>query len=358
MEKKTPLYEDHVNLKGKIVPFAGYLLPVQYEDTGLTKEHMATREACGLFDVSHMGEIMCTGKDALANLNYILTNDFTNMKIGQARYTVMCYENGGSVDDLIVYKLGEEKYMLVPNASNKDKDYAHILKYAFGDVKFEDISDTIAQIAVQGPKAQGIMEKLSNDLPEKYYTATPDGKVGDITCLISKTGYTGEDGYELYCNSADASKLWNMLLEAGKEEGILPCGLGARDTLRLEASMPLYGHELDENTTPLQAGLKFAVKLDKEKFVGKEAMVEVPITRKRVGLKVTGRGIVREDAELYIGDKLIGKTTSGTQVPFLNLPVAMAYVDVDCTEVGTAVTAVVRGRKVETEIIPLPFYKK
>ncbi len=357
MEKKTPIYDEHVKLKGKIVPFAGYLLPVQYE-TGLIKEHLAVRQECGLFDVSHMGEIICSGKDALENLNHILTNDFTNMKVGQARYTVMCYENGCAVDDLIVYKLNEQSYLLVVNASNKDKDYEHIKKCAFGEVRFKDVSDAVGQIAIQGPKAETIMRKLTDTLPEKYYAGIPDTYIKGILCLISRTGYTGEDGYEIYVKTAETKKLWNLLLEAGADEGLIPCGLGARDTLRLEASMPLYGHELSEDITPLQAGLKFAVKLDKPDFIGRNAMADIPVTRKRIGLKVVGKGIIRENAPLFLGEKEVGMTTSGTHAPYLGYPVAMAYVDIDSTEVGTKLIAEVRGRKIEAEIIPLPFYKK
>ncbi len=356
MENKTPIYDQHVNLKGKMVDFAGFILPVQYE-AGVIKEHLAVRNSCGLFDVSHMGEITCKGPDALKNLNYILTNDFTNMEVGQARYSVMCYPDGGAVDDLIVYKLAEDDYFIVVNASNKDKDYEHILKHAFGQVKFEDVSDLVGQIAIQGKKAKEIMEKLTDNLPEKYYTAITDVDINGIKCMVSQTGYTGEDGYEIYANTSDTAALWDILLKTGGED-IIPCGLGARDTLRLEASMPLYGHELTADINPLQAGLKFAVKMAKEEFIGKKAMEEAVITTKRVGLKVVGKGIVREDAPLFIEDKQVGVTTSGTMVPYLNYPVVMAYVDIDHSQMGTKLIAEVRGRKIEVEIVPMPFYKK
>ena len=360
MELKTPLYEAHVKAGGKIVPFGGYLLPVQYKE-GVIKEHMAVRTQAGLFDVSHMGEILCQGKDALANLQMMLTNNFDNLTDGQARYSPMCNEQGGTVDDLIVYKKGAEDYFIVVNAANKDKDYQWMLDHQFGEVTFTDVSDQYAQLALQGPKAMEILRKLApeENIPKKYYHAVFDTEAAGIPCIISKTGYTGEDGVEIYLDSARAQEMWDALLEAGKEEGLIPCGLGARDTLRMEAAMPLYGHEMDEQVTPLEAGLGFAVKMTKEDFIGKKALEEKgEPARKRIGLKVTGRGIIREHQDVYLGDRLIGHTTSGTHCPYLGCPVAMALVDADCTEPGTKVEADVRGRRVEAQIVPLPFYKR
>lgn len=275
MELKTPLYEAHVRAGGKMVPFAGYLLPVQYQ-TGVIKEHMAVRQAAGLFDVSHMGEILCEGPDALANLQRLLTNSFVNLTDGQARYSPMCNERGGTVDDLIVYKRSDNHYLIVVNAANKDKDYQWMLDHQSGDVIFRDVSEGYAQLALQGPKAMKILGKLAREesIPKKYYHAVFDGEVAGIPCIVSRTGYTGEDGVELYLDSAQAEEMWEALLEAGKEEGLIPCGLGARDTLRMEAAMPLYGHEMDEEVTPLEAGLGFAVKMAKEDFIGKKAMEE------------------------------------------------------------------------------------
>ena len=359
-ERKTPLYETHLAYKGKMVPFAGYILPVQYE-TGVVKEHMAVRTACGLFDVSHMGEILCKGPDALKNLNWLLTNDYTVMADGQARYSPMCNEAGGVVDDLIVYKVRDELYFIVVNAANKDKDFAWMEAHQIGDVEFEDISDQVAQLALQGPKALEILRKLTReeDIPEKYYTFKLQGNVKGISCMISKTGYTGEEGVELYCAPADAPALWEALMEAGKEEGLIPCGLGARDTLRLEAAMPLYGHEMDEEVTPLETGLGFAVKMSKEDFIGKKALEEAGEPgRKRVGLKVSGRGIIREEQPVYLEEEKIGTTTSGTHCPYLGYPVAMALVDAAYATEGTLVNVEVRGRMVEAQMVPLPFYKK
>ncbi|MDD3254112.1 MAG: glycine cleavage system aminomethyltransferase GcvT [Lachnospiraceae bacterium] len=359
MEQKTPLYDVHVSCGGKIVPFAGYLLPVQYQ-TGVIKEHNTVRTGCGMFDVSHMGEITCIGPDALNNLNHILTNDFSEMYDGQARYSPMCYENGGVVDDLIVYKVRDDHYFIVVNASNKDKDFAWMKQHEDGQAVFTDISETVGQIALQGPKADEILAKLAKpeDFPVKYYSANFHAEAAGIPCVISKTGYTGEDGYELYMAADQAPAMWAALMEAGAEYGLIPCGLGARDTLRLEAAMPLYGHEMDEHITPLETGLKFAVKLKKAEFIGKEALeAEVP-GRKRIGLKVTGRGIIREHEDLYLGDRVIGMTTSGTHAPYLGYPIAMALVEADAVQLGDRVEADVRGRRVEAEVVALPFYKK
>ena len=360
MELKTPLYETHVQHKGKIVPFAGYLLPVQYE-SGVITEHMAVRTACGLFDVSHMGEILCEGKDAIKNLNQMLTNDYTTMYDGQARYSPMCNENGGVVDDLIVYKVKEDHYFIVVNAANKDKDFAWMKAHEFGDVVFTDISEKVAQIALQGPKAEDILKKLVSEdmIPTKYYSAKFDCEINGMKCVISRTGYTGEDGFEFYLAAEEAANMWELLLETGKEDGLICCGLGARDTLRLEAAMPLYGHEMNDEITPLEAGLGIFVKMGKEDFIGKKAIEEKGAPKqKRVGLKVTGRGIIREHSDVFVGEKKIGITTSGTHCPYLKAPLAMAIIDTDCTELGTVVEVDVRGRRVAAEVVKLPFYKK
>ena len=361
MERKTPLYDAHVKAGGKMVPFAGYILPVQY-GTGVNKEHLAVRTAVGMFDVSHMGEILCEGPDALANLNHILTNDFTSMKVEQARYSPMCNEQGGTVDDLIVYKFGEEKYFLVVNAANKDKDFQWMLDHQQGDVAFTDVSDQYAQIAVQGPKAMDVVRKLAKeeDLPQKYYWAKTASQVAGMPCIVSKTGYTGEDGVEIYLPAARAEKMWEALLDAGEEFGLIPCGLGARDTLRMEAGMPLYGHEMDDEISPISAGLGFAVKMKKDEFIGKGPMEEAGEPDiVRVGLAVTGRGIVREHQDIYDteGNK-VGLTTSGTKTPCCEKPIAMARVPKEFSGIGTRLVVDVRGRQVETEVIPLPFYKR
>lgn len=360
MEQKTPLYDRHVSCHGKMVPFAGYLLPVQYEQ-GVIAEHLAVRNNCGMFDVSHMGEVICQGPNALSYLNWLLTNDFTNMTDGQARYSLMCNERGGVVDDLIVYKIRDGHYLIVVNAANRKKDYEWMMTHQKRDVELIDISDKAAQIAVQGPKAKDILKKVTEEsaLPRKYYHANFHAEIKGIRCIISKTGYTGEDGYELYMDSLDAPALWDLLLEAGAGEGMIPCGLGARDTLRLEAAMPLYGHEMDEEITPMEAGLGFAVKFGKEDFVGKPALEACrEPSRIRVGLKVTGRGIIREHNDIYVNERIIGQSTSGTHCPYLGYPVAMALVSREYAAPKTIVEADVRGRRVTAEVVPLPFYKR
>jgi aminomethyltransferase len=359
MELKTPLYDAHVKLGGRIVPFAGYLLPVQYE--GVIAEHMAVREKAGLFDVSHMGEITFKGKGALASLNHLLTNDFTNMPLGKVRYAVMCYEDGGTVDDLLVYKFGEEDYYIVVNASNRHKDFEHMKKNILPDTEIEDISDSVAQVALQGPKARDIMLKLmkEEDIPEKYYTAKRDVDIAGMNCLISYTGYTGEAGYEIYTANENAEKLWNTILEAGEEFGLIPCGLGARDTLRLEASMPLYGHEMDETITPLETGLDFGVKMNKEEFIGKKAMEEKGEPKIcRVGLRIIDKGVLREHQDVYVGDEKIGHTSSGTFSPLLKTSIAMALIDKKYADIGTVVEVDVRGRRLKAEVVEIPFYSR
>lgn len=360
MGKKTPLYDAHVRAGGKIVLFGGYDLPVQYP-TGVIQEHTAVRQKAGLFDVSHMGEILCEGEDALANLQQLLTNDFQNMTDGQARYSPMCTESGGVVDDLIVYKRADNRYFIVVNASNREKDFQWMLQHQFGQVVFTDVSDQYAQLAVQGPRALEIIRKLTSEenIPQKNYHAVFDTEAGGIPCIISRTGYTGEDGVELYLAAENAEKMWDLLLETGKEEGLIPCGLGARDTLRMEASMPLYGHEMDETITPLEAGLGFFVRMDKADFIGKAALeAQGTPKRKRVGLKVTGRGVIREAQDVYVDGQKIGHTTSGTHCPYLGYPAGMALLDAAYTAPGTQVEVDVRGRRVAAEIVPLPLYKR
>ncbi len=360
MELKTPLYDIHVVEGGKLVPFAGYLLPVQYS-TGVVREHMAVRQQAGLFDVSHMGEIVLSGPSALDSLNYLMTNDFTHMAVGRVRYTVMCNEAGGCIDDLVVYKFGDESYLLVVNAANRMKDFVHIVENVLPGTKAEDISNSVAQLALQGPKALEILAKLlpAEQIPQNYYTAVREVSVEGIPCMISRTGYTGEFGYEIYTAAAHGEALWKLLRGAGEDEGLIPCGLGARDTLRLEAAMPLYGHEMSETVSPIEAGLGFAVKPDKTAFIGKDALAAAGEPKYvRVGLAVTGRGIIREKQDIYIESRKIGRSTSGTYCPYLGRAVAMAMVNAADAAAGTAVEADVRGRRVAAEIVPLPFYKR
>ena len=360
MDKKTPLYDCHVHEEGKIVPFAGYLLPVQYK-SGVIAEHMAVRKAAGLFDVSHMGEVIIEGRDALSNIQMLVSNDCSRMTDGQVKYSPMCNEKGGVVDDVLVYRINKEKYLIVVNASNRHKDVEWMKAHLHGEVELSDISDDMSLIALQGPMSNTILSKISDasQLPVKYYTFKENVDVSGISCLVSKTGYTGEGGYELCCKNEDAASLWELLLDAGTDECLIPCGLGARDTLRLEAGMPLYGHEMNDDITPIEAGLGFAVKLNKEDFIGKKGILDrgTP-TRTRVGIKITGRGIAREDCTVFYGDKEVGRTTSGTHSPYLGYPIAMALIEVDVSSIGTELLVDVRGRKIEAKVVGLPFYKR
>ncbi len=374
MELKTQLYDCHIKAAGKMVPFAGYLLPVQYE-TGVITEHMAVRNSAGLFDVSHMGEVLLKGKDALANVQHLVTNDCKNMYDGQVKYSPMCNEEGGVVDDLLIYQKNKEEYLIVVNAANRYKDVEWMKSHLIGEVEFSDISDEISQVALQGPRSKEILCKLTNEemLPVKYYSFKEEVMVGGIPCLISRTGYTGEDGYELYCRNEDVTKLWKLLLEAGnydldrngrrtdatEDYVLIPCGLGARDTLRLEAAMPLYGHEMDDTISPRETGLDFAVKLEKEDFIGKSGILSRGEPKRiRVGLNITGRGIAREACPVYHNNEQIGITTSGTHCPYLGRAVAMALVDIEHHALGTQVEVEVRGRKIAAEVVALPFYKR
>ena len=323
---QTPLYQRHIQYGGKMVPFAGYALPVQYE-AGVMKEHRAVREGVGLFDVSHMGEITFRGPDALNNLQHLLCNDFSTLADGRVRYSPMLNLSGGVVDDVLVYRKAQDDYMMVVNAANRHKDVAHIFINRFGNVNIADISDSICQIAVQGPRAEALMQTLTNRIPQKYYSFIDHVGIYGIDYLLSRTGYTGEDGFELYCKAEHGEKLFDLLIRHGQSFGLALCGLGCRDTLRLEAAMPLYGHEMDEDITPLEAGLERYVKFEKDDFIGRRALLEAgrPL-RARIGLKMTGRGIAREHYPVLSGGKEIGYTTSGTHCPTVGA-VAMALVD-------------------------------
>lgn len=362
MEKQTPLYETHLALGGKMVAFSGYCMPVQYP-AGVIAEHMAVRQAAGLFDVSHMGELAVEGPGAEAALQWLLTADLSAMEDGQVKYALLCNEAGGIVDDLVVCRRGAERFLLVVNAGNRDKDAAWVSSHLPKEVGYADVSDQVGQLALQGPRAREILLTIckESDLPAKYYRFTENVTLhcGDrtVSALVSRTGYTGEQGYELYCAAQDTPVLWDTLLRSGEPLGLLPCGLGARDTLRLEAGMPLYGHEMDETITPQEAGLP--CKRNGKDFLGRSAL----LTRgepavKRVGLSVTGRGIVREGCALYLpgGETQVGRTTSGTHCPYLGRAVAMGYVEIPHSTPGTALEADVRGRRVAVELVPLPFY--
>ncbi|MCE5235691.1 MAG: glycine cleavage system aminomethyltransferase GcvT [Clostridiaceae bacterium] len=355
--KKTPLYDAHVALNAKMVDFGGWALPVQY--SSILEEHRAVRENCGLFDVSHMGELFVRGKDSFSFLQHMLTNDLTGLLPGRCRYSMVCHENGGVVDDILVYMFSEEFYLLVVNAGNTEKDFNWFASHAKGDVTVTNESAAYAQLALQGPRFLEVLEAagVKEGIPEKNYAFAENLDVGGVNCLVSRTGYTGEDGVELYCKPEHALKLHALLLEAGKPAGLLPCGLGARDTLRFEAAMPLYGHEMDETVTPLETNIAFCVKLSKPEFIGKDAIVNNPPRRMRIGLKLVDKGIAREHADVYVGEKKVGHVTSGSPAPSLGGNYAMALVDIDESDCDEFLISV-RDKKLLAERVVLPFYKR
>lgn len=340
-----------------MVPYAGFTLPVQYGG-GIITEHKAVRNAAGLFDVSHMGELLLSGPGALQSLNRLLTNDFTGMADGQARYSPMCTPDGGIVDDVIVYRLRGEKYLMVVNAANREKDAAWVAEHCVSETEMRDCSDDIAQIALQGPLAEEILREIAAEdcIPAKYYTAVESATVAGICCMVSRTGYTGEAGFELYCKTEDATRLWDTLLSVGGDR-LIPCGLGARDTLRFEAGMPLYGHEMAENITPLEAGLDRFVRQEKSDFIGKSALLGFTPTQRRAGLRLTGKGIARGNEPVFAAGEQVGYVTSGTFCPHLNGAFAMALLPADCPD-QAALEIEVRGRRIAAEIVPLPFYRQ
>lgn len=363
MPKRTPLYGKHVALGGIMVDFAGWELPVQYS-SGIIAEHTAVRTKAGLFDVSHMGEFMFEGAAAEKTLDFLLTNKIAGMYDGQAKYALLCADDGGTVDDVLVYRFHGEKFMMVVNASNIDKDFGWIsaklplLPYA-NEVKFTNLSDGIGQIALQGPLSDKIAASLVPEelLPAKYYTFKENVPVGGVSCLVSRTGYTGENGFEFYCPAERTVEVYEALAAAGEAFGAVPAGLGARDTLRLEAAMPLYGHELSAGYPATEAGLNFAIKTDKAGFVGKDALVNIVTAYERVGATVTGKGVVREGAPVFTAEgEEIGFATSGTFSPTLGAPIAMLRLKLGSPR--ECLYADVRGRKVELTVTPLPFYKK
>ncbi|MCL1909776.1 MAG: glycine cleavage system aminomethyltransferase GcvT [Kiritimatiellaeota bacterium] len=357
MAKKTPLYGTHVRLGGDMAEYAGHILPVRYDGFGVIPEHKAVREKCGVFDVSHMGEFIVHGANAETALNKLLTNDIRGMSPGQIKYTLIPNDNGGAVDDALVHCFNREFFFIVVNAANLEKDEAWFRSRLDTDgVEFSNVSDTTAELALQGPCAKAIMLKLVSDenaLPAKYYTFADKIKVGGVLCLISRSGYTGEAGYEIYCDAKDAATLFDIIMEAGKEYGLIPCGLGARDTLRLEAGMPLYGHELNEDINISEVGFDFAVKLGKDDFIGKNAIQNHTPQYTRIGARVS-KGIAREHDKIFSGDECVGEVTSGTHAPWLGYAIAVLRVKKEHAD--KPLEAEVRGRRLPLQITPLPFY--
>lgn len=359
--KRTPLYDEHRALDARLVEFSGWEMPVQY--SGILEEHRAVRTRAGLFDVSHMGEFRVEGPDALAYLQYLVPNDVSKLAIHQALYTQLCLPDAGTIDDLLIYRLSENQYMMVVNAGNIDKDFAWAEKQSRNfDIRLTNQSDSTGLLALQGPEAQNILQPLTEvDLSSIRYYHFDTGKVDGIDCIISRTGYTGEDGFELYCSSADVVKLWRDLLAAGKERGLLPAGLGARDTLRLEAGLCLYGHELDEATNPLEANLGWTIKLNKGEFIGHDALAKIKeqgAKRKLIGIEMVERGVCRGGYAIYADGRQIGALTSGAPSPVLNKNIGMGYVETAYAVPGKPVHIDIRGKQTAAQIIALPFYKR
>jgi aminomethyltransferase len=359
--KQTPLFKKHQDAGGKIIDFGGWALPVQYRD--IIEEHEAVRQRAGLFDVSHMGELWVEGPDALAFLQQLVTNDLTRAQDGQAIYSPMCQHDGGVVDDLLLYRVAADRWLLVVNAANTEKDEAWIKSNLSGRVSLTNRSDETAQLAIQGPRAEAVLQRLTlarlADI--RFYRFMTGVLITDIPVLVSRTGYTGEDGFELYFQAADAPQLWDRLLEEGRTDSLVPAGLGARDTLRFEAALPLYGQELGPDITPLEAGLNRFVKLDKPDFIGRPALLaqhEKGLSRIRTGLAMIGRGIPRSHYEVCRGDRIVGQVTSGTFAPTLKKNLALALLDTSLAVPGQAVDVIIRGKPVQAEVVELPFYSR
>ncbi|HET6379693.1 MAG TPA: glycine cleavage system aminomethyltransferase GcvT [candidate division Zixibacteria bacterium] len=359
--RRTPLHEAHLALNARMVPFAGYEMPVQY--TSIIEEHRAVRTAAGLFDLSHMGEVLISGPEALSFARYAVVSDPGTLEPGQAQYSMLCTEEGGIIDDLIVYRT-DEGYLIVCNASNREAVVRHLdalRERGDFDASVEDRSDRTALIAPQGPVAAAILARLTDaPLDELGYYRSLRGRVAGIDCLIARTGYTGEDGFELFCDARRARQLWEALREAGGD-GLRPCGLGARDTLRLEAGMPLYGNELSRDVNPYEANLGRVVKLDKGEFVGRAALASVQQAgprRKLVGLVMRENAIARSGYPVLVDGRQVGQVTSGTASPTLGERIAMAYVPAEHAAVGNEVQVLVRDRPYRAEQVKLPFYKR
>ncbi|WP_069131610.1 glycine cleavage system aminomethyltransferase GcvT [Rhodohalobacter halophilus] len=365
MSKRTPFYQEHENLGAKIIDFGGFDMPVQYE--GIKQEHMAVRENAGLFDVSHMGEFFVRGPKALELIQKVTINDASKLVPGKAQYTAMCYEDGGIVDDLLVYKLSDDEYMLVVNASNIEKDWKWINSHNSMGAELENRSDQYALLALQGPKSIEILQKLTeSDVSEiKFYTFEQGTVAGESGVIISATGYTGEKGFELYIDTAkaDATKIWNELMKAGKDAGLEPAGLGARDTLRLEMGFALYGNDISKDTNPLEAGLGWLTKLDKGDFIGKEAIRKVKDEgpkRRLAGFVIDeGRNVPRSGYKILdLDGNEIGFVTSGTQSVSLNKGIGMGYLELDHAKDGSDIQIQIRKKVVSATVTKPPFYKK
>lgn len=359
--KRTPLYEAHRAAGARMVAFGGWEMPVQY--TGIIEEHRAVRTRAGLFDVSHMGEVELAGPGALPLAQRLVTNDVARLAPGQALYTPMCTPDGGIIDDLLVYRLGEEHLMLVLNAANTEADLAWIRSHAGGDVRVLDRTAEIALLAFQGPRAQEVLQRLTPAplAAIRYYWCRQEVEVAGRTALVSRTGYTGEDGFEIYCAARDAAHLWHAVLEAGHPAGVLPAGLGARDTLRLEAGLLLHGSDMDRTTTPLEAGLGWTVRLQKGEFIGAEALRRqkaAGVSRRLVGFTLEERAIARHGFAILHQGTPVGRVTSGTFGPTVEKSIGLGYVPPEYAEPGQRIAVEIRGRAVPGTVATLPFYTR
>jgi aminomethyltransferase len=359
--KRTRLFETHKNAGAKFVEFFGWEMPIEY--SGIIQEHMAVRQRAGLFDVSHMGEIVISGSQALDFVQYLTPNNAARLNENKAQYSALTTPEGTFVDDLLVYYLDENIYLLVVNAANADKDFQWILGHKSGfDVEVQNQSEMYTQVALQGPEAQKILKPLTElDLEAMTSFAVARGSVAGVEAIVSRTGYTGEDGFEIYTTSSHPEKIWEAIFEEGKDIGLLPVGLGARDTLRLEATLMLYGNDIDENTSVLEAGLRWLVKFKKGNFLGREALLkqkEEGIERKIVGFEMIGRGIARPHYPVFIHDDKVSEVRSGSFSPYLQKSIGLTYLPIEHTEIGTEILVEIRGKHVEARIVPTPFYKK
>ena len=358
--KRTALFEVHSSSNAKMVDFGGWNMPVQY--SSILEEHNAVRSAVGLFDVSHMGEIEIRGPQANQLVDYVSTNNASKLKIGQAHYSALLYDHGGFVDDILVHKISDRHFFLCVNSSNQEKDFDHITSQNRFDAAVDFVSDRYAQLAIQGPKALETLQKLTETrLRDIKYYWFADGVVTGVPARIAHTGYTGEDGFEIYIPPDSAQRAWNSILQAGEEFGIKPCGLGARNTLRLEAKMALYGHELTASINPLEADLAWIVKMEKGDFTGRSALEKASqqgITRKLVGFEMIGRGIARDGYEVWIEGKPAGWVTSGGPSPTLNKNIGLCYLPVDKAVPGVSIQILIRNAPVDAVTVPTPFYKR
>lgn len=358
--KTTALHHTHIQMGARMVDFGGWEMPVQY--SSILQEHAAVRSAVGLFDVSHMGEIEIRGADAAALTDHVTTNSVAQLRPGQAHYSALLYEHGGFVDDILVHKIAGDHYFLCVNASNQEKDYQHIARANRFGATVDLASDRYSQLAIQGPLALRTLQKLTSiDLAKIRYYHFTDGAIARAHARIARTGYTGEDGFEIYFAPEDSERVWNDILDAGQEFGIKPCGLGARNSLRMEAGMALYGREIHATITPFEAGLGWIVKLDKGDFIGRAALArqkEHGVTRKLTGFEMTERGIGRDDYEVFIDDAPVGWVTSGGPSPTLKKNIGMCYLPTDRAKVGQRIQIIIRNQPVDAVTVPIPFYKR